>query len=196
MTNDENPMTKQMPGEFDVIDIPALGMWFFLAGEAMFFVGLLGSFVVLESAGGQHDIFVKSSDTLSRGCGITGVILLLISSLALWRNRLVSHWIAAFSAIVFIIVQGLQWESLLHRQYGPWRDNFFASYFLFSAAHGVHVMVGIGLLLGYMIRASGSSEYLRDRRGGGNQLPVTVQMYWHFVNAIGVLGFFVLYFVR
>ena len=210
MTNDE--MTKRMPGESNVMDIPALGMWFFLAGEAMFFVGLLGSFVVLESAGGQHEVFAGSSGMLNLRMGIGSAILLLISSAVIWRNKSIGNWIAMVLLIGFLAGQGRQWEILLANQNGPWRNNFFACYFLFTAVHGLHVMVGMMATPWFLIRptpvsevhrraglsgeVSGSSEYLRDRRRGGSKIPAPLQMYWHFVNAIGVLGFFVLYFVR
>jgi len=192
MTNDEIPMTKQMPGESKVMDIPALGMYFFLAGEAMFFVGLLGSFVVLESAGGQHQVFVNPSDALQPWYGIIGAIMLVVSSVAIVRDWFPGKCIAAVAAISFLTFEIDQWKILLANQDGPWSNNFFACYFLFTMVHFLHLIVGIVVLLWFLIRPTPGPEVLQ-RRG---RIPAPLQMYWHFFNATGVLGFFVLYFVR
>jgi cytochrome c oxidase subunit 3 len=225
----------------DPMPAPKLGMWLFLASEMMFFIGLLGSFIVLESAGAQHQLFVNSSHVLSKVLGIAGVIMLLASSAALHQPRKLFHWIAVVCAVLFLIFQTLQWSLLKNHlttvyrrsgsvyvsdgpgedrtmpmpqpfdihgvtpsdfrntaqgdplpkfngdiveqvSYGPGRNNFFAMYFLMSTAHVLHLMAGILAVLWFMLIAKG-------------KLPAPVQIYWHFVNAVGVIAFVVLYFV-
>ena len=157
-----------------LMPIGTLGMYLFLASEAMFFVGLLGAFIVLKSAGGQHDLFVRSSQMLSNAIGLTSVVLLLISCVTLRRI-----WsIAIISAVLFLGLQAAQWHLLLRQDEGPWQNNFFGCYFLLSAAHALHLVVGISAVL-----------WLRRK------LPDGVQIYWHFVNAVGAITFAALYFV-
>jgi heme/copper-type cytochrome/quinol oxidase subunit 3 len=231
----------------DPMPAPKLGMWLFLASETMFFIGLLGSFIVLESAGSQHPLFVNSSHMLSKLYGICGVLCLIASSAAISNLPRKLPVFAFLVAIGFILVQCIQWIVLLNHHtvvvvsggnatvldgnksrtatvaiygkslglvnrfdihgvteadfsgeeswrqfdqkdvhqdanYGPGRNNFFAMYFLMSTAHVLHLLAGIIAVLWFLIFAKG-------------KLPDAVQIYWHFVNAVGVISFMVLYFV-
>ncbi len=225
----------------EIIDAPTLGMWLFLASEAMFFIAMLGAFVVLQSTGEQHELFVRSSKMLSKGIGSLSVILLLASSVLIVAKEGKLKWAAVAAGLVFVCLQYVQWTFLLvdhttvfrdsgrlvvtdglpshfhkitlpasfdvhaitasdfagtpmvkwqnptgdvlvNQDYGPSRNNYFASYFLMSAAHGLHLMAGLIALLWFML----------FRRG---RIPVAVQNYWHFVNGVGIFGIVALYFV-
>ena len=227
--------------EADIIGTASLGMWLFLASEAMFFIAMLGAFVVLESTGQQHQLFVRSSQMLSKGVGCLSVVLLIAASVCLPREEAKFKWVSLAAALAFVCLQWVQWSLLLinhttvyrdsgrlvvtdglpgnfHRidlpasfdvhavtssdfsetpkwkwlphtgdvladqTYGPSRNNFFASYFLMSAAHGLHVLAGLIALLWYLI----------FRRG---RIPAVLQNYWHFVNVVGIIGLAAVYFV-
>jgi heme/copper-type cytochrome/quinol oxidase subunit 3 len=240
--------TKVQKSDPNIIDVPTLGMWLFLASEAMFFVAMLGGFVVLESTGQQHAMFVKSSQMLSGWILIGSIVMLALSSLALSQHRSSLPWISVLMGIVFILLLAGQWLLLLEHHtcvarleghavvldgsestdgntlvvnarkseladgfdihsttasdfvgqrqfstvkdqdvlqdsdYGPSRNNFFASYFLMSAAHGVHLIAGLAALLWFLL----------FRRG---RIPTALQNYWHFVNVVGILGLLTVYFV-
>ncbi len=73
-------------------------------------------------------------------------------------------------------------QRLVSVNYGPSRNNFFASYFLMSAVHSVH-LVALFVALLWM---------LMFRKG---RLPAALQNYWHFVNVVGVIGLITLYSV-
>jgi cytochrome c oxidase subunit I+III len=163
---------------FDPMPIGKLGMWLFLASEAMFFVGLLGSFVVLESAGGQHELFVQSSAMLSKWMGLAGVVCLVLSSAMIHIQQRV---VALIAAIIFVGIQYAQWHALLGNNNGPSQNNFFACYFLTTGVHCVHLIAGILPLFFFMIISK--------------PVPGSLQIYWHFVNIVGVISFAVLYFV-
>ena len=101
--------------ETEIIDIPALGMWLFLASEAMFFIAMLGAFIVLQSTGQQHDLFVRSSQMLAKWIGLCGAVLLLFSSGALLRFPKHYPWLAILIGASFILLTGFQWVILLDR---------------------------------------------------------------------------------
>jgi heme/copper-type cytochrome/quinol oxidase subunit 3 len=216
-------------------------MWLSLASEAMFFITMLGAFIVLQSTAQQHELFVKSSQMLSVWIGIASAICLITSSIALLLDRSLSKWVAITAAILFLLLQLHQQSALLDHHtrlywdasglclddgsglpsrqmpapqpldihtitasdfdgarlqfnsvtsakgvqqwnYGPSRNNFFAAYFLMSSAHGLHVLAGVAAMLWYLLFRKG-------------KLPAPLQNYWHFVNAVGVLGLAALYFV-
>jgi len=233
----------------DPMPVGKLGMWLFLASEAMFFVGLLSAFIVLESAGSQHELFVKSSHMLNKWLGGASIFALAFSSLALLDFPRKFTWIAVSMASAFMFLQLCQWNWLtdthtivawkdgrqivvngseesdetgiaieddemplrdgfdIHAMteadfpgswrswmkvpptkdviqdanYGPSRNNFFACYFLMTAAHVLHLLAGLIAMLWFMLFAK-------------RKIPQPVQIYWHFVNAVGVLTFVTLYF--
>lgn len=237
----------------DPLPIATLGMYFFLASEAMFFVGLLGAFIVLQSASGQHQLFQRSSWMLNGVLGISSAALLGISTLTMVFGRK-GQFIAVVCAVLFLALQAEQWGELLSRHtyverqgsglvildgtvrriapgkafyvndvrqsdlpqsfdvhsitrfdigsdsaitnevhlqgdqivqdatYGPSRNNYFAMFFLLSAAHVLHALVGIVAVLWFLVVRK-------------THAPGSLQIYWHFVNAVGVLTLIALYFV-
>jgi heme/copper-type cytochrome/quinol oxidase subunit 3 len=164
----------------DPMPISQLAMWLFLASEAMFFIVMLGSFVVLESATDQHRVFVQSSAILSRGIGIGCVVLLGLSSVGLMGKKILVKRAAILLACGYLLLSGWQWKILGAHQLHSSTNNFFACFYLLSAVHCVHLLAGIFAL-----------SWLLHRR---RSLAV-IQIYWHFVNVMGVLSIVVLYFV-
>ena len=73
-------------------------------------------------------------------------------------------------------------EVLSDNDYGPSRNNYFASYFVLSGSHVLHLIAGMIAVMFYLVR----------RRG---VLPPAVQIYWHFVNTAGAVCLLALYFV-
>jgi cytochrome c oxidase subunit 3 len=71
--------------------------------------------------------------------------------------------------------------------YGPWKNVFYASYFITTGVHGLHVVGGIvalALLLGHAVR--------------GNILPAHTEyvgLYWHFVDLVWIFLFPLLYLI-
>lgn len=68
---------------------------------------------------------------------------------------------------------------------------FFSIYFAMTGLHGIHVLVGIGLLLWLLVRAS------RGEFGPGYYTPVDlVGLYWHLVDLIWIYLFPLLYLIH
>lgn len=71
--------------------------------------------------------------------------------------------------------------------YGPWKNIFYASYFVTTGVHGLHVIGGIvalALLLGHALR--------------GNVFPYHTEyvgLYWHFVDLVWIFLFPLLYLI-
>ena len=58
-----------------------VGIWLFLASEIMFFVAILGSYVILR--GGSHDLFADQAKTLSKPAAAINTLVLIFSSLTM-----------------------------------------------------------------------------------------------------------------
>ena len=71
--------------------------------------------------------------------------------------------------------------------YGPWKNVFYASYFITTGVHGLHVvggMVALAILLVHAIR--------------GNIFPAHTEyvgLYWHFVDLVWIFLFPLLYLI-
>lgn len=58
-----------------------VGIWLFLASEIMFFVAILGSYVILR--GGSHELFAQHALALSKTAAATNTLVLIFSSLTM-----------------------------------------------------------------------------------------------------------------
>ena len=58
-----------------------VAIWLFLASEVMFFIAILGSYIILRS--GSHELFAKFAATLSKGAAGANTVVLILSSLTM-----------------------------------------------------------------------------------------------------------------
>ncbi len=91
----------------DPMPAAALGMWLFLAGEAMFFAGLLSAFLVLQSSPGERALFVRSARVVNLPLTLTAAALIAVTAVVLWRGATRASWLAVAGgvAVAFLIVQ-------------------------------------------------------------------------------------------
>jgi cytochrome c oxidase subunit III len=71
--------------------------------------------------------------------------------------------------------------------YGPWKNNFFASYFTLTGVHGIHVLAGMIPLTILLLQS------LRGRLFP--QHTEYVGLYWHFVDLVWIFLFPLLYLI-
>jgi len=188
-----------------------LGMWLFLAGEAMMFGSLI---MVAWFYRLQHpDGVAEAVAGLHFGLATVNTFLLLTSSLLMTlaltanepgsRRRLRRYLIGAtLLAALFLACKGLEYtleyregllpgfavDSPLHL---PSARLFMNLYFIATALHGVHVLIAVGLGLWLYV------GFARDRLQG-HQASTRLEMvtlYWHLVDGIWVLLFPTLYLV-
>ncbi len=143
-----------------------LGMAMLLIAESVFFFMLILAFVYfrdesLRTAAATLNIRVTSIYT---AC-------LLISSLALWRARVA---LAILFGGIFLAGQGTEYARMLHRGVRMSQGLFGTTFFTLAGMHGLHVLVGLGLLVA--LRRSGA-----------------IAMYWQFVVGVWVVIFSVVY---
>jgi cytochrome c oxidase subunit 3 len=58
-----------------------IGIWMFLASEIMFFMGILGSYIILRS--NQHELFARHAEALSKPLAGLNTLVLIFSSLTM-----------------------------------------------------------------------------------------------------------------
>jgi cytochrome c oxidase subunit 3 len=178
-----------------------IGMWLFLLTELVLFAGLFLLYSVFRH-NFPHEFHHAAGD-LNVMLGAINTVILLTSSLtmvlsitALQKNDIKS----AVNCLVFTIACGfgflfvkfIEWsEKISHGIYpgsdklmeifGPGERMFFGLYYSMTGLHGIHVIVGIGLLIFMLIKLKQgqitSDHYVSLENAG---------LYWHLVDIIWI----------
>jgi cytochrome c oxidase subunit 3 len=199
-------------------DAAKIGMWAFLGQELLFFSGLFVAYGIFRSW--YPETFSAASHQLNRLMGAGNTIVLLFSSLtaalavrsAQTGNRKATGnliLVTIACAFIFLIVKYFEYQhkfdaGLLpakfyhpnHHHLSPGPElpanagSFYSIYFMMTGVHGIHVIVGIGVMFWV---------WLRNQRGEFSSeffTPVDlVALYWHLVDLIWIYLFPLLYLI-
>jgi cytochrome c oxidase subunit 3 len=194
-----------------------LGMWLFLAQEVLFFSGLFVAYLVFRTW--YPEAWSAGSHELNRYMGLGNTLVLLFSSLTavlavrsaqLGERSKVNVYliITILCAFVFMIVKYFEYQhkfdaGLLPGQYfAPVAGHtvnhafpagthfFFSVYFMATGVHGVHVLVGIGVMF-WILKRNMNGEFSKEF-----WTPIDlVALYWHLVDLIWIFLFPFLYLI-
>jgi heme/copper-type cytochrome/quinol oxidase subunit 3 len=125
--------------------------------------------------------------------------LLLSSSVTVWlaarsrrreERRAALAWIGATVALgaVFLVGQGREYAHLIQEDVTISRDLFGTTFFTVTGFHGLHVLIGLVMLS--TVLATGLAWGEREPR---TTVVETVSLYWHFVDAVWMVVFPVVY---
>jgi heme/copper-type cytochrome/quinol oxidase subunit 3 len=133
----------------------------------------------------------------------TGVfsIALFASSFTLWlaekahekRSGLAILWMLVTIALggIFLCGQAIEYTELIRENLTISRDLFGTTFFTLTGFHGFHVIVGLILLVvALWIMARGKEHEITEAG------LTSVSLYWHFVDAVWVAVFSVVYLWR
>ena len=185
----ETPLTPESWGK--------LGMWLFLAGDAMSFGGLIAAYAALRF--GDPNWPVPSTIL---GVPLTAFMtfLLICSSVTMVKalegikhgdQAKLRKFLAAtiFGGLCFLSMQAYEWSHLIeHTMTLTNKGLFGATFFVLTGFHGCHVFSGVVYLS--CILAS-SAHYSKDSH---NSVEI-VGLYWHFVDLVWILIFTFVYLV-
>jgi heme/copper-type cytochrome/quinol oxidase subunit 3 len=176
-----------------------LAMTLFLLSESIFFLLLILAYVTYHSTHGNGPTAANSLNIVK-----TGVFSLFLfsSSFTVWRagrglekkegyrSGSALSWLALTIALglTFLVGQGLEYADLLRRHVTISRDLFGTTFFTLTGFHGLHVLVGLVMLTVLLWTAARSS--LRRLKPVAMEV---VSLYWHFVDAVWVFIFGVVY---
>jgi cytochrome c oxidase subunit 3 len=173
-----------------------LGMLLFIASEGIFFLLLVLAYVFYHHAASNGDEAARVLNTAR-----TGVFSLFLfassataqragASLRRRRIRAVRGWLFATVALgaIFLVGQAREYLGLIHRDITISRDLFGTTFFTLTGFHGLHVFLGLLMLAILLLLSSGRSVILLE-----NGVLEGVSIYWHFVDAVWVVIFAVVY---
>ncbi len=172
-----------------------LAMWLFLASEAMLFGALFSSYVLLRTGAVA---WPRQGDILDVPLAAINTVVLLASSGAMWTatrtvNAAAQRRALALTVLLgllFLGLKGVEWAGELGRGLRPADSNFLGLYFLLTGLHALHVLGGV-LASGWLL-STAASAMRRDPALFVTRVRVA-GLYWHFVDAIWIVLFVVLY---
>jgi len=189
----ETPLTPESWGK--------LGMWIFLAGDAVGFGTLLAAYGAMRATSGD---WPNPYSVLGINLTAAMTFLLICSSVTMvkaleWlgngdRARAkVYLFFTALGGAIFVSLQAYEWSHLIHRGLhingNPWGAALFGtSFFIVTGFHGLHVTGGVIYLVA-MIR------YVTNRpqpAASYNAVEIT-GLYWHFVDLVWIMVFTFMY---
>ncbi len=175
-----------------------LGVLMLLAGEVMFFGGLVGAFLVLRLGASVWP--PPGQPRLPLGVTTVNTLVLLLSSYTLARAlrvgrvgdrpRLVVAWLARTASLgaLFLAVQGFEWFRLVHFGLTVSSGIYGAAFYTLIGAHGLHVF-GALCWLTFVVWAAARGRY----SDGDDEGMVACAIYWHFVVALWPILYVLIY---
>lgn len=194
------------------IEAGKLGMWLFLATEILLFGGLFVAYSVFNYL--HPEVFMEAHKFLDVKLGALNTVVLLFSSLTVVlaihaAQRSKKRWIVInlvltiACAAAFLVVKYFEYSHKIHAGLlpGAYFTNglvsnpdqahiYFGIYFLMTGLHGIHVLIGMGVLTWLLLRTikgDFSSQYYLPLELGG--------LYWHLVDVIWIFLFPLLYLI-
>lgn len=175
-----------------------LAMWLFLASEAMLFGALFSAYVLLRTGA---DVWPRGPERLNVTLGSINTVLILAASASLAVARrafLAQHagraraaiGAAAAAACGFLALKLFEYREHVLAGDVPARDNFFATYYVLTGVHALHVVGGILVLVYLLLTRPGPAPSATARYQ--HRLDVTL-MYWYFVDAVWLILFVSIY---
>lgn len=171
------------------------GILVFLCAESMLFLGLFIAYITFR---------LVATEWPPAGTPELEILLPGINSLILISSSFVIHkadtavkndnvsgvttWfgVTAIMGLIFLLGQGYEYANL---EFGL-RENLFAStFYVLTGFHGLHVFVGLLLMLAVLWRARTPGHYSSENHFGIE----AVELYWHFVDVIWIILFILLY---
>ena len=166
-----------------------LGMWIFLAADALSFAALLIAYGVLRARATAWPSAAARLD-LPLGAALTYILLASSTTMALatgaaraGRAKTAARWLWTTIALgaVFVAGQAFEWRALVSHGFGLAFDQAASSYYVCTGWHGAHVVAGLTILLA------------RTRTISNADKLAVAALFWHFVDAVWIVVFTFVY---
>jgi cytochrome c oxidase subunit III len=188
-----------------------IGMWLFIFTELLLFGGMFIVYSVYRYL--NPDAFHLAGEELNTFLGAVNTVILLISSMtiamstsAIQKNNIkltmILQAITLFLAFVFLVNKYFEWGAKFGHGIFPGSEHmldtmsqgeilFFGLYFVMTGLHGLHILIGMGLIVWTMIE-------LKQRKihAGKYDLLENSGLYWHLVDIIWIFLFPLFYLIH
>ena len=175
-----------------------LGMWLFLGSECLLFGGLISTYMLYRGRVGEgptpmqiFDIpFTSVSSFVLLMSSLTMVLAVSAATKSDDRSTVLWLTVTGLLGATFVGGQVYEFTAFYNEGLGFSTSLFASSFYVLTGFHGVHVTVGIIMLLALvaMIR--------RNRIPGSKSETVEmIGLYWHFVDIVWIVIFTLIYLI-
>jgi len=199
MTSTPLPPTDQAVahGKGQHVNHNLTGFIIYLCSESVIFLVFFSGYAVLRLS--ALDWLPAGVEGLEWRMPLINTVVLVSSSLTmvvaehfkakekLWLFR--GFWLLTMAmGVYFLYGQAVEWSGL---KFGFTSGTFGGTFYLLTGFHGLHVATGI-LLMGLMLVKS----FIPGNYNGGEEGVKATSLFWHFVDAIWIILFVLLYVWR
>ncbi len=175
-----------------------LAMWLFLGSECLLFGGLISTYMLYR---GRHTGSVGPSQLWSIPLTSVSSFVLLMSSLTMVLavnaakqrdDRLTNLWltVTALLGATFVGAQVFEFTEFYRRGLGFTTSLFSSSFYTLTGFHGIHVSVGIMMLMA-LVGINARSKMPGDKA----EVVELIGLYWHFVDIVWIVIFTLVYLI-
>ena len=215
MSQSHSPSAEHVAHQFETSDqqraASEMGMWLFLITEVLFFGGIFGAYTVYRTL--WPETFAQASLHLDMWLGAFNTFVLLTSSLTMALEVHAAETgkqaklqillvLTILLGLTFLGVKAVEYSDKWHHHLVPGphfqfehgdvghAQIFYFLYFALTGVHAIHMVIGVGVLLGllyYARRGVFSSAYYNPVHVAG--------LYWHFVDIVWIFLYPLLYLI-
>ncbi len=175
-----------------------LAMWVFLGSECLLFGALISTYLIYRGrfADGPApgDIFDIPFTSVSSFVLLMSSLTMVLALSALQRGDIRNNrlWLLTTALLGSLFVGGQVYEftTFLREGLGYTTSPFSSAFFTLTGFHGVHVSIGIVMLMSLFI-----SSLRGTLRREQSETVEIVGLYWHFVDIVWIFIFTVIYLV-
>jgi cytochrome c oxidase subunit 3 len=186
-----------------------LGMWLFLFTEIILFGGMFLLYAVYREVNASE--FHEAGLEMSKTIGAVNTVILLTSSLTMALaisaikngskvRSILLQGTTIILGIAFLVNKYVEWSDHIRRGYFPdspallamshGKILFFGLYYVMTGIHGLHVLIGMGVI-GFI-----TIQTLRDRVSSGDYVKMeNAGLFWHLVDVIWIYLFPLFYLI-
>lgn len=175
-----------------------LGMWMFLGSECLLFGGLISTYMLYR---GRHTAQLGPDQIYDIPFTSVSSFVLLMSSLTMVlavnaanrdddRNTNLWLTVTALLGATFVGGQVYEFTSFYREGLGYTSSLFGSSFYTLTGFHGVHVAIGIVMLMSLVAITTRSKV-----PGSKKEVVELVGLYWHFVDIVWIVIFTLIYLI-
>ncbi len=175
-----------------------LAMWLFLGSECLLFGGLISTYMLYRGRHSENlgpdqvwDIpFTSASSFVLLMSSLTMVLAVTAARRHDERNTKVWLVLTALLGSMFVAGQIYEFTTFYREGLGFTTSLFSSSFYTLTGFHGVHVTVGVIILLSVV------GMMIKNRIPGDKpEVVELVGLYWHFVDIVWILIFTLVYLI-
>lgn len=185
-----------------------LGFWLFMFTEVLMFGAMFMTLAYYNTLHPQE--YIEASATLNRLLGGINTVILLVSALTMGLSLLKMRvgdvkgaklmiWATILLATAFLIIKGFEWTAEYNHgiflglpALQPGNEAslpfgkvlFFGMYFTMTGIHGVHIIIGIGIMF-WLLKRINAGKVTQEH----HILHWNIALYWDIVHLIWVFVF-------